>query len=63
MRGAGGDHREAVFLLIDADIGDDGAGLQLAEVGVQVAQSERGMAVLGVERGEDDVRHRLETSN
>jgi hypothetical protein len=47
------------LLQVDVELRVDGARLQLAEVGEQMAQSERGVAELRAERGEDDVRHRL----
>ena len=48
---------------VDVELRDGGARLQFAEIGEQIAQPERGMTELRVERGEDDFRHRLETSN
>ena len=55
--------RDVQRTLIDVELRDDGARLQLSEIGEEIAQPERGVAELGVERGEDDVRHRREGSN
>ena len=48
---------------IDVELRDDGARLQFAEVGEEIAQPKRSVDKLCVERGEDDVRHRGDTSN
>ena len=43
---------------VDVELRDDGTRLQIAEVGEQIAQPERGVDELRVERGKDDVPHR-----
>lgn len=48
--------------LFDLEFGDGGARLEIAEVGEQVAQAERGVDEFGVERAEQDVRHAVDAS-
>ena len=44
--------------LVDVELHDGSVRPQRAEVGQQVAQPERGVDVLRVERGQDDISHR-----
>jgi len=44
--------------LVDIKLGQAGAGLQLAEIGQQVTQAERGVDVFRVQRGQNDVGHK-----
>ena len=51
------DFRDVHRTLVDVEFHDPRARLQVAEVREEVAQAERGMDELRVERGKDDVRH------
>ncbi len=49
--------RDVERALVDVELRQGRARLQLAEIGEEIAQPERGVDELRVERGKDDVRH------
>ena len=51
------DFRDVERALVDVELRDHRARLQFAQIGEEIAQPERGVNELRVERGEYDVRH------